>query len=84
MVRRDASSGEICVLKKRICPSSRISISHRCLLPVNDVHRNCWYEQDEKAFLKAAQDGDLANVQLAFETHKLDPNTCKDVSAGDS
>ena len=35
---------------------------------------------DEAAFLKAAEKGDLATVQLAVETHKLDPN-CKDVSA---
>ena len=32
-------------------------------------------------FLKAAKDGDLAKVQLAVETHKLDPNECKDVSS---
>ena len=24
----------------------------------------------------------MAKVKLAFETHKLDPNQCKDVSAG--
>jgi hypothetical protein len=39
--------------------------------------------KDGEAFIKAAKDGDLANVQLAFETHKLDPNTCNDVSVGD-
>ena len=31
-------------------------------------------------FIQAAGDGDLAKVQLAVETHKLDPN-CTDVSA---
>jgi len=36
-------------------------------------------------FLKAAADGDLAKVQLAVETHKMDPNECKDtVSASHS
>ena len=31
-------------------------------------------------FIQAAYNGDLAKVQLAVKTHKLDPN-CKDVSA---
>ena len=34
----------------------------------------------EGMFFKAAKDGDLAAVQLAVETHKMDPN-CKDVRA---
>jgi len=35
---------------------------------------------EEWEFRQAAGDGDLAKVQLAVETHKLDPN-CTDVSA---
>ena len=36
----------------------------------------------QAGLLRAACDGDLARVRLAVETHKLDPNTCRDVSAG--
>ena len=37
--------------------------------------------QAKEAFINAAKEGDLANVKLAVEKHKLDPN-CKYVSAG--
>ena len=32
-------------------------------------------------FIIAARNGDLAQVQLAVEAYKMDPNECKDVSA---
>jgi len=41
-------------------------------------------ENLRRAFLLAAEEGDLAKVQLAVETHKLDPNRCRDVSASDA
>ena len=37
---------------------------------------------EEATFIQAAADGDLAAVQLAVETHKMDPNECTDVSVG--
>ena len=39
-------------------------------------------KEAEAAFLQAARDGDLEKVKLAVKKHKLDPNQCKDVSAG--
>ena len=52
----------------------------------NSNGRTFMEAQKESAFLRAAECGDLAEVQLAVETHKLDPNQCKDddVSASDA